>query len=341
MEVIFRVPDDMHVHFRQGEILKKVVLHTSGIFRRALVMPNTTPAILTAEDVKRYRSEILAVAGEGFEPLMTIKLAKSTTPTVIEEAFGAGAIAAKLYPEGVTTNSEDGISIEDIRMLYSIFRTMEKCGMVLSLHGEVPGVFVLDRERAFLKTFEDLTVGFPKLRIVLEHITTRDAVFAVALAREGVAATITPHHMTLTLDDVLCDKQGGNEFLNPHHYCKPVAKTTQDRDVLLRVATSGCNRFFLGSDSAPHLRGKKECSSGCAGVWNAPVLMPLLVDIFHKCGHIKRLEAFTSQFGAEFYRLPLNIGNVTYANIEPVKFAQELDGIVPFWAGREVSWQQV
>ena len=353
MEHTFRIPDDMHVHFRQGEMLKKVVPYTAGVFHRALVMPNTTPAILTGDDVRRYQAEIMkavhdcfkplkvASAYERFQPLMTIKLTGATTPAMIEDAREAGAIAAKLYPEGVTTNSEDGVSVEKIEKLYPVFRAMENCGMVLSLHGEVPNVYVLDREREFLGTFEKLITDFLDLQIVLEHITTADAAYAVSSARKGVVATITLHHLMLTLDSVLCDKQGGNEFLNPHNYCKPVAKTESDRGTLLRAATSGSNKFFLGSDSAPHLRGKKECCSGCAGVWSAPVLMPLLIDLFHKCGQIKRLEAFTSQFGAEFYELRPNTGTVTYTDVEPLQITQELDGIVPFWAGKEIYWAQI
>ncbi len=353
MEYTFRTPDDMHVHFRQGEMLKTVVSYTAGVFRRALVMPNTTPAILTGDDVRRYQTEIMkavhdcfkplkvASAYERFQPLMTIKLTGDTTPMMIEDAFEAGAIAVKLYPEGVTTNSEDGVSVENIEKLYPVFRAMANCGMVLSVHGEVPGVPILRRESAFLAIFNKLASDLPELKITLEHITTSDAVNAVMSARDGVAATITLHHLILTVDDILAYKHNGAEGLNPHNYCKPVAKNVSDREALLAAAFSGSKKFFLGSDTAPHLRGKKECSCGCAGVWNAPVLVPLLVEVFHRCRKIECLESFMSEFGAEHYGLQPNSGTITYTDIQPVRITDELHGIVPFWAGKEVAWARI
>lgn len=338
--IIIREPDDFHVHFRQGEMLKHVVPYTSRVFRRAMVMPNTTPPILNASDVVRYRQEIVDAAGtEKFKPLMTIKLAASTIPTIIKEAAGTGVVAVKLYPEGVTTNSEDGIKLDDLERLHPVFDAMQKFGIILSIHGEVPDEYVMDREHIFLYTFQKIISQFPRLRVVLEHITTAEAVSVIKHSREGVGATITLHHLMLTLNDVLCDKRGGNEFLNPHHYCKPVAKQSGDREALLHAAFSGDPKFFFGSDTAPHLREKKECDSGCAGVWSAPVALPLLAQIFDNYGQLDRLENFVSVFGARFYSLALNQKTIGLVEIQPKVVPRLINDIVPFYAGKNIGWE--
>jgi dihydroorotase len=341
-EVTIRTPDDFHVHFRQGKILEDVVPFTSRVFRRALVMPNTVPPILTADDVIRYRTEIIKAAqNPGFEPLMTIKLTAKTTPETIVDAKRAGIVAVKLYPEGVTTNSGDGVPVHDLTRVYPVLSAMQQLGIVLSIHGEVPGRFVLEREDAFLPILHQITRKYPDLRIVLEHITTEKAVRFVESALPNVAATITLHHLLITLDDVLCDRKGGSEGINPHHYCKPVAKTPDDRRALLVAATSGNPKFFFGSDSAPHLREKKECSCGCAGVWNAPNAIGLLAEAFSHEDALQMLEPFVSEYGSEFYGLPLNEGTIRLELLDyddVYEVPQSIKGIVPFYAGKKVRW---
>jgi len=344
-----RRPDDFHVHLRQGDMLRDVLPSTAMIFGRALVMPNTLPPVLTGDDAVRYERTIrdaAVMAGASavdFQPLMTIKIVASTTPEIITEAKAKGVIAGKLYPEGVTTNSEDGP--KNLRSLFPVFERMQSEGMVLCLHGEVPGVFCMDREEVFLHSLRDLAVIFPRLRMVLEHVTTAAAVQAVmdtSFLSPGVpgnvAATITPHHLLLTLDDVVGDK------LRPHHFCKPIAKKPSDRDALVRAATSGNPRFFLGTDSAPHARDQKECASGCAGVFCAPVAMEVLAEVFEDHHALDKLEAFTSEFGARFYGLPLNEGHVTLMKPKDSPYAVPerihiVDGeIVPFRAGETLRW---
>jgi dihydroorotase len=313
-----RRPDDFHVHLRQGEMLRDVLPATALVFGRALVMPNTLPPVLTGDDARRYerviREAALQIGATGFQPLMTIKIVASTTPETIADAKAKGVIAGKLYPAGVTTNAADGMRVfMDNTHLGStlsmdnhpqLFMAMEEADMVLCLHGEMPGEFCMDRERAFLGVVSKLAQGYPRLRIVLEHITTEAAVAEVKRLPNTVAATITPHHLILTLDDVVGDK------LQPHHFCKPIAKTPYDRKALIQAALSGNPKFFLGTDSAPHARNQKECASGCAGVFCAPVAMEVLAEVFEDHGGLERLEAFTSEFGAKFYGLPLNDSHV-------------------------------
>ena len=327
-----RKADDMHVHLRQGEMLTKVLPHTASQCGRALIMPNTTPPIVTTDDLSNYRSAIqkLLKKDDDFIPLMTFRIMPTTTPALVKEHKKVGAIAGKLYPEGVTTNSEGGVT--DLTSLYPVYKAMADEELVLCLHGEVPGVFSLDRESAFLETLKTLAKDFPKLKIVLEHATTADAIDTVLSLPGNVAATITAHHIRITLDDVIGDK------LNPHLFCKPIAKRPADRDALIKAATSGNPKFFLGSDSAPHPVASKECACGAAGVYTAPVLLPSLAEAFENAGRLDRLESFTSQFGAEFYRLPLNEGHVELAR-ESWTVAAEYGGVVPFMAGHTFSWK--
>lgn len=338
-----RRPDDFHVHLRQGEMLRDVLPATALLFGRALVMPNTLPPVLTGEDAQNYESIIreaaLRLGAMDFRPLMTIKIVATTTPQTITDAKARGVVAGKLYPEGVTTNSEDGV--REIRSLYPVFERMQAEGMVLCLHGETPGVFCMNREAVFVRmTLQDLAGAFPKLRIVLEHVTTAEGVCTVKNLPATVAATITPHHLVLTLDDVVGDK------LRPHHFCKPIAKTPRDRAMLIEAATSGSPKFFLGTDSAPHARDQKECASGCAGVFCAPVAMEVLAEVFEDHGAMEQLEAFTSVFGARFYGLPLNEGHVTlikgdtpYAVPEYIDCGrQEQAAVSPLRAGGTLRW---
>jgi len=344
-----RKPDDFHLHLRRGDVLKKALPHTVSQFARALIMPNTRPGpICTDACVSYYRNEINAVLEDlgkrgfikavYFAPLMTIQITKATTPEIIRRAVKEGAIAGKVYPQGVTTNSENGVV--DLRCLYPVFDAMQGLDMVLSLHGESPEEMVagLDKERIFLHTLRMIARDFPGLRIVLEHITTKDAVKCVLELSETVAATITVHHLFLILDDVLGYSKKSRGLMQPHNFCKPVAKGVYDRAALREAATSGNPKFFFGSDSAPHLKGTKECASVCAGVFNAPVALPLLCQMFDELGHMERLEAFVSEFGAKFYRLPLNDGSISLVKNQWV-VPQEYNGIVPFMAGQNISWQ--
>lgn len=323
-----RRPDDWHVHLRDGDLLAAVAPDTARDFARALVMPNLTPPVVTGADAAAYRERILAATGDGFEPLMTIKVLPETTPEVVAGAKAAGVVAGKLYPQGVTTNSEDGWS--EISALYPAFEAMQAHGLVLCLHGETPGVFSLDREAHFVtETLSQLARDFPELKIVLEHVTTAVGVEAVERL-DNVAGTLTVHHLLLTLDDVI----GG--ALNPHHFCKPVAKRPEDREALVRAAL-GSAKFFLGTDSAPHLREAKECAAGCAGVYTAPVAVALAAEVFDAHGRLEALEAFTSERGAQFYGVPLNAGSLTLTRAA-AEVPAAVGGVVPMRAGGQVGW---
>lgn len=334
-ELVIRTPDDFHVHLREGDMLRSIVGYTSHEFARALVMPNTSRPVLDGRDVTQYRDRIISSivpADDGapsFEPLMTVKLIRSTTPNVLSEARLAGAVAAKFYPEGVTTNSDDGVA--DIRELEVALGAMERLGMVLCLHGEVPGVFCMDREAAFLSSLRWVSRSFPLLRVVLEHVTTAAAVDEVFRLPDRVGATITAHHLFHTLDDVV----GG--MLSPHAFCKPIAKTPADREALRIAAMSGSQKFFFGSDSTPHAVGRKECSSGCAGVFSAPVAVEALTMAFDEEDELHRLENFLSRFGAEFYGLPLNPGTITVSRHEWT-MGETASNVVPLFAGRTLPW---
>ncbi len=333
-QLTIRKPDDMHLHLRQGEMLKSVLPATTEQFARAVIMPNTLPPVLTPADVLRYRSEIKDAlpAQSDFEPLMTFKIVPSTTPEMILELKKVGVVAGKLYPEGVTTNSEDGVS--DIKALYPVYQAMAEANMVLCLHGEVPGVFCMDRESAFLDTLKLLATDFPTLKIVLEHATTADAIKAVKALGPNVAASLTVHHLAITLDDVVGDK------INPHNFCKPIAKRPKDRETLLKAATSGSAKFFLGTDSAPHTVESKECACGAAGVFTAPVVLPVLAELFESVNALAKLEGFVSGHGAEFYGLDLNSATIKLVK-KPWVVQVTYGGVVPFMAGKTLEWQIV
>jgi dihydroorotase len=332
--ITIRRPDDMHVHVRQGDMLAAMVQHTARYFRRARIMPNTNPPILRGSEALAYRRTIEAVSPPGFEPLMTIKIVPETTPNMVREAFKLQVDAGKLYPDGVTTGSANGV--RDFKALASTFDVMEEIGMVLCLHGEDPGedVFCLEREEKFLETLQWILDTFPGLKVVMEHLSTAAAADMVQFyPSDNLAASITVHHLDITLDDVIGDK------LQPHLFCKPVAKYPHDRARLITaVTTPGQTKFFLGTDSAPHYRGAKECDCGAAGVFTAPLALPLLAQIFEENGALDQLEAFTSVNGANFYGLPLNEETITLVH-EPWTVPDEYSGVVPLRAGKEISWQ--
>ncbi len=330
-KIVIPLGDDMHCHLRTGKLLQSVANFTAWSFGRAVIMPNTAPPIDGATRVKQYRTEIMESAPSWFEPLMTIQLDSSTTPENVKLARQLGAVAGKVYPQGVTTNSENGVT--NFKALYPVFEAMQKLGMLVLFHGEDPDkkITCLDRERIFLSTLYGIATDFPKLKIVLEHITTKDAVEMVKQL-PNVAATITVHHLMLTIDDVV----GG--LLMPHNFCKPIAKMPEDKEALLKAATSGDPQIFFGSDSAPHLREKKECNCGCAGVFSAPVALPLLVQIFEEQGCLEKLNDFIGGFGADWYGIPRSTETIELGKKDWI-VPTEYDGIVPFMAGKTLRWQ--
>lgn len=338
--ITLRRLDDMHCHFRVGSLLKEVLPFTAQYAGRGIAMPNTRPrAILTGEDVVWYRDEIKRAIDEmphrhPFEPLMTIEIRDSTTPQMINEAYRAGAVAGKVYPLGVTTNSDEGLRNFESESISETFRTMQDVGMLLLIHGELDRerTLVTKREEIFLPTLLMLAEKFPSLKIVLEHVSTRVAVESVRQLGKNVAATITAHHLCLTLNDVV------GYGIQPHHGCMPMPKDFDDRDTLIMAATSGDPKFFLGSDTAPHPREKKECANGACGVYTAPVLPQVLAEVFEKSGCLDRLEDFTSRFGAEFYSLPFNDGTISLIKSEWV-VPEQIGSVVPFRAGVKLQWQ--
>jgi dihydroorotase len=330
-ELQLRSPDDFHVHLRQDDDLPAFVRTTARQFARCLVMPNLLPPVASGEDVLRYRDQIRAV-GTGLEPLMAFKILGNHKPEDIAGLRAAGAVAGKIYPEGVTTNAEDGV--KELAQLAPFLEAMQDAGLVLCLHGEKPGAFVLDRESEFLGDLRWIASNFPRLRIVLEHVSAKAAVDAVKSLPANVAATITLHHLEITLDDVM----GG--MLRPHLFCKPVAKRPEDRDALLAAAFSGDPKYFFGSDSAPHRKDRKECAAGCAGVYTMPNALECLVSLFERHGQLERLADFASSFGADFYELPRNAGTVTLVR-ENTRVADLVDGVVPYRAGQILPWRLV
>jgi len=329
-----RKPDDWHVHLRDGDMLKTVAPYTARQFARAIVMPNLRPPITSVEAARDYRKRILEVTAPGFTPLMTCYLTDRTDPDKIARGHAEGVwVAAKLYPAGATTNSDSGVT--DIRNIYPVLARMEKIGMVLCVHGEVtdPDVDVFDREAMFIdRVLTRLVSDFPELKIVLEHITTADAVDFVNSGR--VAATITPQHLMINRNAMF---DGG---LRPHAYCLPVAKREEHRLAVRRAAVSGRPNFFLGTDSAPHARNAKESACGCAGIFNAPFALESYASVFEEEDALDRLEAFASVNGAHFYDLPVN-EDLVMLERWTVEVSEEIDGIVPFHAGETLRWRLV
>jgi dihydroorotase len=328
-----RRPDDWHVHLRDGEMLRKVAPYTARQFARAIVMPNLVPPVTTPEAAVAYRERIVEAAGPGFTPLMTCYLTDETKPAEIARGFEEGAwIAAKLYPAGATTNSASGVT--DARNIYPVLERMEKIGMVLCVHGEVtdPQVDVFDREAFFIsRVLSRLMQDFPDLKIVLEHITTQEAVDLVQHSGT-VAATVTPHHLVINRNAIFA---GG---LRPHAYCLPVAKREKHRLAVRKAATSGAPNIFLGTDSAPHARHAKESGCGCAGIFNAPFALESYAAVFDEEGALDRLEAFASINGPRFYGLPINEETVTLERAE-ADVPEEIHGVVPFHAGERLGWK--
>ncbi|WP_150909458.1 dihydroorotase [Marinobacter halotolerans] len=332
-------PDDWHLHVRDGDILKDVVPATARHFGRAIIMPNLTPPVTDAAAALAYQERIMAAAGDAnFTPLMTLYLTEATTPDDIRVAKSAGVVAAKLYPAGATTNSESGVT--DIRRIYPVLQAMSDCGMLLLVHGEVTDadIDIFDREKVFLERVLAPTLeAFPALKVVLEHITTADSAEFVSQHQDGrLAATITPQHLMYNRNHLLV---GG---IRPHLYCLPILKRNRHQQALRDAVVSGDHRFFLGTDSAPHSRDRKETACGCAGCYSAFSALPLYAEVFEELGVLGNLEAFASFNGADFYGLPRNRDTVTLVKT-PWQMPQTLplaDGeIVPLRAGEQLLWQ--
>ncbi len=325
-QIRIRRPDDFHLHLRQGEMLKAVAPYSAAAFSRALVMPNTLPPVTTPEGLKSYRDEIMAAA-PGFEPLMSFKLLPKLDPGAIPALKKVGAVAGKYYPAGATTNAEDGI--REPGEAYPLFEALQQAGLVLCVHAEDPDAPVFEREAAFLPHVTRIARDFPRLKIVVEHLSSKAAVEALYDLPRSVGATITAHHLAFTAEQML----GGK--LDSRLFCKPIVKFDADRKALIEAATSSSGRFFFGSDSAPHSPEAK--ADGAAGSFTAPVALSLLAGVFEEAGKLETYEDFTSRFGAEFYGLPLNrselIGEKSHWQVPA-----ETGGVVPVCAGEELAW---
>lgn len=341
-------PDDFHLHVREGDALKSVVPDTAKQFARAIIMPNLENPVTTVEHAKAYREEILGSLSHktpdkesnisSFDPLMTLYLTDNTTADMIREAKKSGIIhALKLYPAGATTNSDKGVT--DIRNIYPALEAMQETGILLLVHGEVTdsAIDIFDRENIFIETIlKPLVSRFPTLKIVLEHITTSDAVEFVTNAPKTIAATITAHHLLMNRNDIF---KGG---IRPHHYCLPILKRETHRQALIKAATSGNPKFFLGTDSAPHTQSAKESACGCAGMYTAFHAMELYTEAFDKANALDKLEGFASFYGADFYELPRNLDSITLKR-ENWKVPKTLnlgeETLIPLRAGESCQWK--
>ncbi|HJT61338.1 MAG TPA: dihydroorotase [Burkholderiales bacterium] len=344
--ISLRRPDDWHLHLRDGAALASTVADAARCFARAIVMPNLKPAVRTTAQALDYRERILGAVPEGggeassFDPLMTLYLTDDTPPEEIARAKLSGRVfGVKLYPAGATTNSQDGVS--RLSRCFHALEKMEELGLPLLVHGETtdPAIDVFDREQVFIEEVLGPTLErFSRLKVVLEHITTREAAQFVEVTGPNVAATITAHHLLLNRNALFI---GG---IRPHHYCLPLLKRETHREALVEAAISGNPKFFLGTDSAPHARSTKEAACGCAGIYTAHAAIELYAAAFEEAGALDKLEGFASQFGAEFYGLPLNRSNITLVR-EEWRVAERLrfgdDELVPLRAGETIPWKLV
>lgn len=335
-------PDDWHVHLRDGELLLGTVPATARQFKRAVVMPNLVPPVTTVEQAMAYRQRILqqVPAGLEFQPLMALYLTQQTTVSDIEAAAAnEHVIGFKLYPAGATTNSASGVT--DLGELKAVFAAMEQLRVPLLVHGEVTDadIDIFDREKVFIDRYlAPLHQRHPALRLVLEHITTKDAVDFVMSANDNVASTITPQHLLMNRNHLLV---GG---IRPHHYCLPILKRASHQQALQDAALSGSSKFFLGTDSAPHTQDKKEAACGCAGCYSAPAAIELYAELFTQFNALDKFEAFASHFGADFYGLPRNQDSITIERSNwAVPALVEIAGkpFVPYWAEAELQWKLV
>lgn len=341
-KLILTRPDDWHLHLRDGVALKAVLPDTARQFARAIVMPNLRPPVTTTALAGEYRARILAVLPKGlnFEPLMTLYLTDNTSADEIKKAKASGFIhGVKLYPAGATTNSDSGVS--DLRKCAAALEAMQAVGLPLQVHAEVTdsNVDVFDREKVFIdRHMTPLLKQYPNLKVVFEHITTKDAAQFVTSAPSNVAATITAHHLLMNRNDMF---KGG---IQPHHYCLPILKREEHRVSLVKAATSGNAKFFLGTDSAPHTKHSKEAACGCAGIYTAHAAIELYAEVFEAANALDRLEAFASFYGADFYGLPRNKDKITLEKtswLVPNVFPLGDDSLVPLRAGQQIHWKLI
>ncbi|MGD8203804.1 dihydroorotase [Pantoea sp. FN0305] len=339
-QLIIRRPDDWHIHLRDDEMLRAVLPFTSAVCGRAIVMPNLVPPVTSVEAASAYRARILAALPEGhaFQPLMTCYLTDSLQPDEVEKGFKAGVFtAAKLYPAHATTNSSHGVT--SIDAIATVLERMQRIGMPLLIHGEVTDahIDIFDREARFIETvMEPLRQRYPELKVVFEHITTKEAAQYVEAGNDLLAATITPQHLMFNRNHMLV---GG---VRPHLYCLPILKRNVHQEALRKVIASGNRRFFLGTDTAPHLRHRKEASCGCAGVFNAPTALPAYATVFEEMDALQHFEAFCSENGPNFYGLPLNEGTIRLVRESwtvDESIAAAGDTLVPFLAGETLNWR--
>lgn len=342
-ELVLARPDDWHVHFRDGETLASTVPPIARVFGRVVAMPNLAPPVVTVEAALAYAARLRAAAGahRHFEPLVSLYLTEATPPEAIAAAKAEGLIAVKWYPAGATTHAEAGVA--DIGRVDDVLAAMAETGLVLQVHGEVtdPDVDVFDREATFVeRTLAPLVARHPTLPVVLEHVTSRAGVDFVRAARDGVAATITAHHLLIDRNDLFLGPEGPG--LRPHCYCLPVAKTRADRLALVAAATSGEPRFFLGSDSAPHPRARKESARAPAGIYTGHAVLELYAEVFEAAGALDRLEAFAAHHGADFYRLPRARERVVLRRepwVVPAELPLGSGTVVPLRAGGSIAWR--
>jgi dihydroorotase len=339
-QITLTTPDDWHLHFRDGDMLAETVPATARLFQRAIVMPNLVPPVTTAAMALAYRDRILAArpSGSHFQPLMTLFLTNNTSAQDIIDAKAAGIVAGKLYPAGATTNSDAAVKALD--ELFPIFEVMAQQGMLLLVHGEVTEahIDIFDREKIFIDRYLSLIVEtIPNLKVVFEHITTKEAAEFVAAASTNVAATITPQHLLLNRNDLLV---GG---VRPHNFCLPVLKRNIHQHALQAAVATGSSKFFLGTDSAPHEKHRKESACGCAGCYSAWSALELYAQVFDNLNALDKLEGFASLHGADFYGLPRNKGTVTLVKQQWIVPEEIIlpngNPIVPFFAGQTVNWK--
>lgn len=330
-------PDDMHLHVRDGAIMATVIADTAKQFARAIIMPNLSKPIVNVARAEAYYKDIKTATSE-LEPLMTLYFTNQLDINELEKVKESQCIhGIKLYPAGVTTNSESGI--DSINDCFSIFEMMEKKDIPLLIHGEVndPSIDIFDREKVFIdKHLTNICAKFPSLRIIFEHISTKDAVDFVSNANQKVSATITPQHILLNRNDLFV---GG---IKPHNYCLPIVKRSSHQKAVLNAAISGNSKFFLGTDSAPHLKSQKESSCGCAGIYSARTALEFYAQIFDECNALNKLENFASKFGADFYGLPQNKSYITLIKKDyeiPGSILIENEELIPFYAGETLKWQ--
>lgn len=344
-KLIIRRPDDMHVHFRNGLMLQSVAPFTTRIFGRAVAMGNLPESVKDEESVKNYRKEILNASPDEFTPIMSVMLTKETTPAMIKEAHRVGAKVLKLIPGHTSTNSSEGISLEEIKNYFPVLKTARESNMIFSIHAELirypktdKEIPEIEKENMAIPYIKRIVSGLPGLKIVVEHASTRRMIEFIKKTPKNIAATLTVHHALLNYCDVFDCNNG--KIKNPFLYCKPVAKTENDKWAVIEAMTSGNPKFFFGSDSAPHPVNKKKGDNPPAGIFSAPVALPLLCEIFENEKELDKLENFVSKFGAEFYGLPPNTGKIKIER-EEWRVPDEIGGIKIFKGDEKIQWQVV